>query len=95
MCSRRAGFGDELSQVLGTSGTGDAKGHKYLYGLGRISQETKSQREYFLGDALGSVRQLADRTGELRLGNSYEPYGEMLSASGDVASSYRKPGWGG
>jgi RHS repeat-associated protein len=59
-----------------------------LYGNGRISQETPSQREYYLGDALGSVRQLFDRTGELRLGESYEPYGEVLSGTGDVASSY-------
>ncbi len=47
-----------------------------------------SQLEYFRGDALGSVRQLLDRTGELRLGESYEPYGEVLSSAGGVTSSY-------
>ena len=30
----------------------------YLYGAGRIAQEGPAGREYFLGDALGSVRQL-------------------------------------
>ena len=51
----------------------------YLDGAGRIAQENTAGMQYFLGDAQRSVRQLADRTGELRLGNSYEPYGEMLS----------------
>jgi YD repeat-containing protein len=44
-----------LTQVLddGTS--------TYLYGLGRLAQSSVSD-EYFLGDALSSVRQLADES---------------------------------
>jgi hypothetical protein len=49
-----------LTQVLddGTS--------TYLYGLERVAQSGVGGDEYFLGDALGSVRQLAQ---------AYEPYG--------------------
>ena len=61
-----------LTQVL-NDGT-----NSYLYGLGRISQ-TNSETEYFLGDALGSVRQLIDSTGEITLVNTYEPYGNTVS----------------
>jgi hypothetical protein len=39
-----------LTQVL-TDGTN-------TYGLGRISQQSGNDPEYFLGDALGSVRQV-------------------------------------
>jgi hypothetical protein len=48
-----------LTQVLddGTS--------TYTYGLGRISQ-TNTVTEYFLGDALGSVRQMTDTAGEIK-----------------------------
>jgi RHS repeat-associated protein len=44
--------------------------------------------QYFLGDALGSVRQLTDTDGELILAKDYEPYGEMLSSAGGGAASY-------
>jgi YD repeat-containing protein len=35
----------------------------YLYGLGRIAQLSAEETAYFLGDALGSVRQLTDESG--------------------------------
>lgn len=38
----------------------------YLYGNGRIAQQG-TEMEYFLTDALGSVRQLADESGNLTL----------------------------
>jgi len=46
-----------LTQVLSDSTT------TYTYGLGRISQQQGTTPEYFLGDALGSVRQLTSQTG--------------------------------
>jgi hypothetical protein len=46
-----------LTQVLAD---GD---YSYLYGQGRIAQFDGADFDYFLGDALGSVRQLADETG--------------------------------
>jgi len=40
--------------------------YTYLYGNGRIAQYSATT-EYFLGDALGSVRQLTDASGEVTL----------------------------
>jgi hypothetical protein len=34
--------------------------YTYLYGAGRIAQYSETDIDYFLADALGSVRQLAD-----------------------------------
>jgi RHS repeat-associated protein len=70
-----------LTQVL-TDGT-----NQYLYGVGRIAQ-VNTTTEYFLGDALGSVRQLTDATGEITLAKSYQPYGEMLSSVGSSVSPF-------
>ncbi len=36
---------NDLAQVLASSGTGDPSGYTYLYGLGRIAQETPTIRE--------------------------------------------------
>jgi RHS repeat-associated protein len=71
-----------LTQVL------DDGGYSYLYGNGRIAQYGTSGGEYFLGDALGSVRQLADASGAVRLTRSYQPYGELLASNGDGESVY-------
>jgi hypothetical protein len=38
----------------------------YLYGLGRIGEERAAGWVHHLGDALGSVRQLADGDGAVR-----------------------------
>ena len=70
-----------LTQVL-SDGT-----NTYLYGNGRISQHA-TQTEYFLGDALGSVRQLADPAGVATLTQSYAPYGEVTTSTGTSQSSY-------
>jgi hypothetical protein len=60
----------------------------YLYRNGLVAQSDTSGAQYFLGDALGSVRQLVDVDGELLLAHSYEPYGEVLESVGDGESSY-------
>ena len=60
----------------------------YLYGLGRLSQVEGSDAEWFLGDALGSVRQLVDDTGAVVLARDYTPYGQELSESGTGSSGY-------
>ncbi len=71
-----------LTQVLadGTS--------TYLYGAGRIAQQSAAGKEYFLGDALGSVRQLADTNGAVSLARSYQPYGKLLASDGGGVTSY-------
>ncbi len=71
-----------LTQVL-SDGT-----NTYLYGVGRIAQESTSGEQYFLADALGSVRQLVDASGSVQTAKSFEPYGEVLSSLGDGTSNY-------
>lgn len=60
----------------------------YLYGNGRIAQYDGSDFEYFLPDALGSVRQLADELGDVTLARRYEPYGDVLESTGLGTTSY-------
>ncbi len=71
-----------LTQVL------DDGTNTYTYGLGRISQTNNSTAEYFLGDALGSVRQLTSNNGDLVLTKSYDPYGDTISSNGNGQSAY-------
>jgi RHS repeat-associated protein len=44
--------------------------------------------EYFLTDALASVRQLTDTAGEIILAKNYEPYGSVTQTSGESQTSY-------
>jgi len=71
-----------LTQVLadGTS--------TYLYGNGRIAQYAGTTPAYFLGDALGSVRQLTNASGAVTLARSYQPYGNTLSSVGTGTTNY-------
>ncbi len=85
-----------LTQVLAeTAGAGTPT--TYLYGLDRLSQQKTTGTDYFLGDALGSVRELADSTGKATLRKSYDPYGQTLSSTGsdssnfDFAGEYKDP----
>ena len=55
--------------------------YTYTYGLGRIAQYDTTA-EYFLGDALGSVRQLTDAQGQITLAKAYNPYGEVTQSAG-------------
>jgi RHS repeat-associated protein len=74
-----------LTQVL-TDGT-----NTYLYGRGRIAQEGIAT-EYFLGDALNSVRQLVNSSVEVTLTQSYKPYGSLLASEGGGESIYQFTG---
>ncbi|MEK7784037.1 MAG: hypothetical protein AAB658_01270 [Chloroflexota bacterium] len=71
-----------LTQVL-ADGT-----NTYLRGAGngRIAQNsTANGKQYFLGDALGSVRQLVSANGAVTLTRSYEPYGSVLTSAASTA----------
>jgi RHS repeat-associated protein len=63
----------------------------YTYGLGRISQ-TNTESEYFLGDALGSIRQLTNNIGEITLAKNYSPYGEVITSAGNSESPFAYTG---
>jgi RHS repeat-associated protein len=60
----------------------------YLYGLDRIAQQNIVGRQYYLGDALGSVRQLTNAVGSVTLARSYEPFGKLLSTAGNPLTKY-------
>ncbi len=72
----------DLPQVL------DDGTNSYTYGIDRISQTTGADTEYFLGDALGSVRQLADTTGAVTLAKNYDPFGNMETSAGSGSSMF-------
>ena len=76
----------DLTQVL-ADGT-----NTYLYGNGRVAQQNVTSTDYFLGDALGSVRQLANASGSVTLARSYEPYGSVLSSAGSGTTIYNFTG---
>jgi RHS repeat-associated protein len=80
---------NSLSQVLADGA------NRYLYGMGRIAQQTPGGWQYFLPDALGSARQLTDVAGALALAQSFDPYGGLLSSQGSAATPYGFTGeWG-
>lgn len=60
----------------------------YIYGLDRIAQTQGSATEYFLGDALGSVRQLTNQSSAITYARAYDPYGVMTQTSGSSQSTY-------
>jgi len=95
------GLGDRLRQTVGgntvnyaidsSSGLSHvlADGtNTYLYGLDRISQSYTGGKDYFLGDALGSVRQMANTSGGIVLSRNYEPYGTIYGALGNSNTAY-------
>lgn len=45
--------------------------NNYIYGLGRIAPVNGNGTEYFLDDALSSVRQLADANGDATYSRAY------------------------
>lgn len=59
----------------------------YIYGNGRIAQ-TNSGTEYFLGDALGSVRQLTNDSGAVTYASAYDPYGVTAQTYGASQTAY-------
>ena len=97
---RYNGLGDRLQETVNgqtTSFTMDLNAgitqalsdgtYYYVYGNGRIAQ-VDTTPEYFLGDALGSVRQLTDATGAITYARNYDPYGVVAQTGGASQSIY-------
>ena len=66
--------------------------HNYIYGVNRIAQMQGSANEYFLGDALGSVRQLTNNSGAVTYTRAYDPYGVVTTTRGSAQTSYAYTG---
>jgi RHS repeat-associated protein len=76
----------DLAQVLvETSGGAETI---YLYGHARLAQVEGSACEWFLGDALGSVRQIVDDDGAVTLARDYTPFGLLRAEAGTGDSGY-------
>jgi RHS repeat-associated protein len=71
-----------LPQVL-ANGT-----NTYLYGLGRIAERQGTANEYYLGDALNSVRQVANDGGTVPLARNYDPFGKTAQTIGTAQTDY-------
>lgn len=69
---------------------------KYLYGLGLIGENragtgqfaTPATWQYLLPDALGSIRQIADASGQIIGDRDFDPFGGLLAATGSATSNY-------
>ncbi len=59
----------------------------YVYGVDRIAQ-VNTGTQYFLGDALGSVRQLTNQSGAITYARVYDPYGVVTQTSGAAQTAY-------
>jgi RHS repeat-associated protein len=71
-----------LTQVL-NDGT-----NTYLYGLDRVAEQQGGVNEYYLGDVLGSIRQIANNSGAITLARSYDPYGNTRQTIGDAQTNF-------
>jgi hypothetical protein len=71
-----------LTQVL-ADGT-----NFYLYGVSRIGEKQPAGWQYHLGDALGSVRQLADSSAIVGLARGYLLHVTLLVSEGSMGSTY-------
>ncbi len=70
-----------MTQVL-NDGT-----NNHIYGNGRIAQ-INTGTAYFLGDALGSVRQLTNSNGAVTYASTYDPYGVTTQTYGASQTAY-------
>jgi len=60
----------------------------YVYGTARLAQVEDGGVAWFLGDTLGSVRQVVDDDGAVVLARDYSPYGRVIAESGTGGSGY-------
>jgi len=60
----------------------------HLYGMDRIAQAAGTDTEYFLGGALGSVRQLANSSRAITDSTHYDPYDTVTQTIGSAQTSY-------
>lgn len=74
------GFLDE-----GESGGGNQKNATIKLTYAQVN----TSPEYFLTDALGSVRQLTNSQGNLTLTQAYAPYGEVTMSSSSIIQQIR------
>ncbi len=72
----------DLTQVL------DDGTNEYIYGNDRIEQTSGTDTEYFLPDALDSVRQMTDSNGAVTLARNYDPFGNPDGSLGSATTIF-------
>lgn len=95
------GVGDRLQQTVGGVTTNYALDlnsgltqvladgtNNYLYGVGRIGQHDTAAMQYLGADGLGSVRQIYNAAGVVGRNTLYDPFGNVLTTNGTLASVY-------
>jgi YD repeat-containing protein len=80
-----------LTQVLQETTAGQTQ--SYLYGHDLLAQYDSGTWAYHVDDGLGSVRQLADPTGQVVQGYSFSPYGVPLGESGGEPYGFTGEQW--
>lgn len=70
-----------LTQVL------DDGTNAYIYGKGRVAQ-VNTTTQYFLSDALGSVRQVTNPDGNIVRVQAYNPYGNPTVSTGTAQTTF-------
>jgi len=60
----------------------------YWQGLDVLAQSDGTQTEYMAYDGLGSVRQVTDNAGLVKMAQTFDPYGNLYSRSGVNPTNY-------
>ncbi len=78
-----------LDQAAGLAQVLQDGANTYLYGVGRFAQEDAlGTQYYYLPDALGSARQMADSRGAVTFSQSFDPFGSPLLRAGAGVTNY-------
>jgi len=75
------------AQVI-TESKADGTQIEYTYGLDLLSRNEEAQSLFYLADALGSTKALADQTENVTDHYTYSPYGELIEHNGTSDNSF-------
>jgi RHS repeat-associated protein len=87
-----AGLTQVLQETTGGQTT-DGQATSYLYGHDLLAQYDSGTWAYHVNDGLGSVRQLADPTGQVVQSYSFSPFGVPLGESGGEPYGFTGEQW--
>jgi RHS repeat-associated protein len=79
--------------IMGEYDAGGALVAHYGYGLGLVSRTNAAgQSAYYAFDALGSTRQITDAAGQVVTSYDYDPFGNVLGATGSAPNPFQYVG---
>ena len=81
-----------LSQVLEERDQSGALTSQYAYGLNRYAMSRNGAPSFYLPDALGEYRDLADSDGDLTDSYNYDAFGELTEHNGSTQNPYQFAG---